>query len=92
LEWIGLQHDEQNPAFLEEDAEDEEDEEDEDDDAPRTKVKARGLIACDVFDVFATPQYGKALGRFQGMYMAEKIPPHGSRFLRLSGCAVVEQP
>ena len=54
-------------------------------------------IACDVFDVFGCPQEaagcgtvgaakGAALGRFTAGWNAT-IPPHGSRFLRLSGCA-----
>ena len=53
-----------------------------------------GKVACDVFDVFGCPvagcgtasaAKGVALGRFTGSFSAT-IPPHGSRFLRLSGC------
>ena len=58
-------------------------------------VEATGPIACDVFDVYGCPQdgcdttgaaKGASLGRFTSGWHAT-IPPHGSRFLRLSGCA-----
>ena len=42
-------------------------------------------VQCDVFDIFATPHKGKALGRFATW--SAMVPPHGVRFLRLSNCA-----
>ena len=47
--------------------------------------EAEGGLACDVFDIFATPGKGSSLGSFAGSWSAV-IPPHGSRFLRLSNC------
>lgn len=49
---------------------------------------ATGLadVECDVFDVFATAAAGKAIGRHAGGFEA-MIPPHGVRFLILSGCS-----
>jgi hypothetical protein len=56
---------------------------------------ASGAIACDVYDIYGCPQAGcttegaakgAALGRFKGQWSAT-VPPHGSRFLRLSGCS-----
>lgn len=56
---------------------------------------SHGSISCDVFDVFGCAAAscsttgaakGAGLGRFTGNFSAT-IPPHGSRFLRLSGCS-----
>jgi hypothetical protein len=53
-----------------------------------------GGISCNVYDIYGCPHagcttrgaaQGVALGRFVGQWAAT-IPPHGSRFLRLSGC------
>lgn len=46
-----------------------------------------GGATCDVFDIFATNNKGASLGSFTGSWSAV-IPPHGSRFLRLSNCKV----
>ena len=47
---------------------------------------AKGVVSCDVFDVLATPKTGKSLGKQSGDSWSVVIPPHGVRFLRLSGC------
>lgn len=63
--------------------------------ASTTVTTEVGPITCDVFDVYGCPHdgcgtegaaKGLALGRFTHGWNAT-IPPHGSRFLRLSGCA-----
>jgi hypothetical protein len=57
---------------------------------------ASGTTACDVYDIYGCPQTGcttegaakgVALGRFTGSWSAT-VPPHGSRFLRVSGCSM----
>jgi hypothetical protein len=50
---------------------------------------AAGPLSCSVRDVFsgATGKTGKDLGKFSGAWLAAKVPPHGSRFVILSGCA-----
>jgi hypothetical protein len=50
-----------------------------------------GTISCDIFDVFASAARGAALGRFSGGWRAT-VPPHGVRFLRVSGCKVDDKP
>ena len=46
--------------------------------------RAAKALECDVFDIFATPNKVKKLGRF--LSWSALVPPHGSRFLRLSNC------
>ena len=43
-------------------------------------------LRCVVFDIFATPRVGKALGTFTGSFVSSPIPPHGVKFLKLSNC------
>eukprot|EP01046_Picozoa_sp_COSAG06_P017400 COSAG06_NODE_1181_length_10363_cov_10.391563_4_plen_204_part_00 len=43
-------------------------------------------LRCAVFDIFATPRVGKALGSFTGSFVSSSIPPHGVTFLKLSNC------
>ena len=46
----------------------------------------RGAVTeCSIFDVFDTPGRGRRLGRFKSRELSAVIPPHGSRFLILSG-------
>lgn len=47
---------------------------------------AAEAMACDVFDVYATPGEGKHLGRFKSGEHAPTVPPHGVILLRLSNC------
>ena len=47
---------------------------------------AAGVVSCDVFDILATPKAGKSLGKQSGDSWSAVVPPHGVRFLRLSGC------
>jgi hypothetical protein len=62
-------------------------------DVDATNARARGGInskrqlACNVFDIFDAAAAGKDLGRMTGKFKAV-VPPHGVRFLRLSGCSV----
>ena len=47
----------------------------------------RAISSCEVFDIFASAKEGESLGRFSSrQFVAKEVPPHGSRFLRLSNC------
>lgn len=50
-----------------------------------------GEVSCDVYDIFATLGKGAPLGRFTSSWSAGKVPPHGSRFIRLEGCSSDEK-
>lgn len=45
-----------------------------------------GVLECEVFDIFATAKHGQTLGRMKGSFVAEELPPHGSKFLLLRKC------
>ena len=50
---------------------------------------ADGAVSeCEVFDIFASPQRGKSLGRMHE-FVAQDLPPHGSRFLLVRNCGTV---
>jgi hypothetical protein len=46
-----------------------------------------GVVSCELFDILATPKKGKSLGKITGDSWSAVIPPHGSKFLRLSKCS-----
>ena len=52
---------------------------------PSAPENGHGQLQCDVFDIFATPHKGASLGRTDKL--SEMVPPHGSRFFKLSNCA-----
>jgi hypothetical protein len=43
-------------------------------------------VSCELFDIFATANKGKALGTATDKWSVV-VPPHGVRFLRLSNCS-----
>lgn len=55
----------------------------------KPKHETQSVLACNVRDVFAGPNSGSAedLGRFLGHFVAQEVPPHGSRFLIISNCS-----
>lgn len=45
-----------------------------------------GTVSCELFDILATANAGKSLGRRKGSAFAPVVPPHGVRFVRVSNC------